>query len=138
MRHDPIDPAGAGNPSSVCAAFVMSRPPITVRARASIDEAMSLMSAHRVHYLPVVEDGGRLLGIVNADDLRRGQSVGETRVGTVMATPVIAIDCNTPVAEAVRLMALNGVGALPVLDGGCVVGILTQSDVVARVTGKLA
>jgi CBS domain-containing protein len=137
MRHDPIDPAVAGC-SPLCAAFVMSRPPITIGARASIDDAMALMASYRIHYLPVLGDGGVLVGIVNSDDLRRGRTGNAARVAAVMASPVVSVESHTPIAEAVRLMTTHGVGALPVLETGHVVGILTQSDVVVRVSGKLA
>jgi CBS domain-containing protein len=137
MRHDPIDPAAAGRPP-LCAAFVMSRPPVTIGERASIVEAITLMVSHRIHYLPVLREDGALVGIVNADDLRRTPTRATDDVAAVMSSPVVSIDGHASIAEAVRLMSAHGVGALPVVEGGRVVGILTQSDIVARVTGKLA
>jgi CBS domain-containing protein len=135
MRHDPIDPALCGR-GSVCVAFVMSRPAITIGTRAPISDAVKLMASRHIHYLPVLREDGVVVGIVNADDLRRART--SARVGTVMASPVVTADGNTSIAEAVRLMATHGIGALPVVEGRHVVGILTQSDIVARVSGKLA
>lgn len=137
MRHDEIDPGLAGC-RAPCAAHVMSRPPITIGMRASVADAVNVMTAHRIHYLPVVDEQARLVGIVNADDLRRSGGAESAGVAAVMATPVVSVAGTAPVSEAVRVMAAHGVAALPVVESGRVVGILTQSDVVVRLTGKLA
>ena len=136
MRHDEIDP-GLESCRALCAAHVMSHPPITIGVRASVADAVNVMTAHRIHYLPVVDAHAQLVGIVNADDLRRGDVAEGAGVATVMASPVVSVDRAAPVSDAIRLMAVHGVGALPVVDTGRVVGILTQSDVVVRLTGKL-
>lgn len=137
MRHDEIDP-GLEGCRAPCAAHVMSRPPITIGMHASVADAVNVMTAHRIHYLPVVDEQARLVGIVNADDLRRGGGAESASVAAVMATPVVSVAGAAPVSEAVRVMAAHGVGALPVIESGRVVGILTQSDVIVRLTGKLA
>jgi CBS domain-containing protein len=75
MRHVRIDPAeGATTEDPAGAAGVsvrerMSRPAVTVTADAPLDQALRLMTANRIHYLPVVNGEARLLGIVNADDV---------------------------------------------------------------------
>ena len=137
MRHVRIDPAAEARPS-LCAAYVMSRPPVTITPLALVGDAIDLMTSHRIHYLPVVSPTGSLIGIVNADDLRRPRATTALYVCDVMTRPVVWIESGTPITEAVRLMALHGVGALPVVEAGGVVGIITQSDIVLRVTGKLA
>ena len=47
-----------------------------------------------------------------------------------MRSPVVSVTLDTTIGDAVRLMASRGVGALPVIEDGHVVGILTQSDAV--------
>jgi CBS domain-containing protein len=111
----------------------MSRPAVTVTADAPLDEALRLMAANRIHYLPVVDAEARLLGIVNADDVlqtRRARRPPAVVVGGVMSTPVVSIGAASPLTDAMRLMADRRIGALPVVENGRVVGILTQSDVV--------
>jgi CBS domain-containing protein len=111
----------------------MSRPAITIGVQAAIDDGLRLMARYRIHYLPVVGDDARLVGIVNADDLRgradAAAPAGAT-IGSIMRSPVVSVTPGTTIGDAVRLMASRGVGALPVVDGDRVVGILTQSDAV--------
>ncbi len=47
----------------------MSSPPITVRARAHVGEAASIMIAKRLHRLPVVDASGHLVGILSRSDV---------------------------------------------------------------------
>ncbi len=48
------------------------------------------------------------------------------------ASDIISCDVNTPVREAVRMLAGKRIGALPVLDSGKVAGILSERDVIYR------
>jgi len=43
---------------------------------------------------------------------------------------LVSIECYTPVREAVRLLTENKIGALPVIRGGCVVGIISERDII--------
>jgi CBS-domain-containing membrane protein len=117
----------------------MSRPVRTIRADAPIGQAQDVMVTHRIHYLPVLDDNAALVGIVNADDLRRDRrprKEGRRVVSAVMSAPVVSIGPSASLPEAIRLMADRGVGALPVVAHGRVVGILTQSDVVSAVAAQ--
>jgi CBS domain-containing protein len=49
---------------------VMTRSPMTIEAKARIDEAMSLMTERRFRHLPVVEDG-EVIGMLSSGDLMR-------------------------------------------------------------------
>ena len=142
MRHVRIDPAEGpfeerpGCPEGVCVREQMSCPAVVVAAGATIAEALRLMADHRIHYLPVVDDSAALVGIVNADDLLGTRRPGPARaevVAAVMSAPVVTIGPAEPLAGAMRLMADRRLGALPVIEGGRLVGMLTQSDVVTAV-----
>ncbi|HEU4367515.1 MAG TPA: CBS domain-containing protein [Methylomirabilota bacterium] len=141
MRHMRGDPAeGPGETSgpwteTTCVRDRMSRPAVTVAAAAPITEALQLMVARRIHYLPVV-DGTTLVGIVDTDDVLGTRRSGPPRgadVAAVMSAPVVSIGPGASLDEAMRLMADRRIGALPVVEDGRLVGILTQSDVVASV-----
>jgi CBS domain-containing membrane protein len=143
MRHIRIDPAEGPSEkrspcgNGVCVRERMSRHVITVVAGTPVAEAQRLMTAHRVHYLPVLDDRAALIGIVDADDLQKARRRrGPDAVGAVMSAPVVSIGPTAPLGEAIRLMAGRGIGALPVVARGRVVGILTQSDVVAAVARR--
>ena len=139
MRHMRIDPAeGPLNEPSAWAHGVsvrerMSRPAVTVAGGAPLTEALRLMALNRIHYLPVLDDGARLVGIVNADDVqgtRRSEDSAARTVAEIMSRPVVSIGSDAPLSEAMHVMASHHIGALPVVDGERVIGILTQSDVV--------
>jgi CBS domain-containing protein len=144
VRHMRIDPcegpgdenAGWANPTSV--RDRMSRPAVTVSGRASLAEALRLMTDHRIHYLPVMDDEGHLVGMVNEDDVlgtRQGARQQTDAVAAVMSAPVVSVGPGAPLNDAMDLMVGRGFGALPVVEDGRVVGILTQSDVVAALAG---
>lgn len=145
MRHMRIDPsegpgdANAGNAKPTSVRDRMSRPAVTIAGRASLGEALTLMVVHRIHYLPVVDDGGRLVGIVNEDDVlgTRGEPRPDSDfVSAVMTTPVISIGPGETLKVAMQRMVDRSVGALPVVEDGRVVGILTQRDVVAALARR--
>ena len=145
MRHMRIDPSeGPGDANAEHAKPTsvrdrMSRPAVTIVGRASLGEALTLMVAHRIHYLPVIDDEGRLVGIVNEDDVlgtRREPRPDSDFVTAVMRAPVISVGPAETLKAAMQLMVDRGIGALPVVEDGRVVGILTQSDVVAALARR--
>jgi CBS-domain-containing membrane protein len=117
----------------------MSRPAVTVTPATTLAEAMRLMAVRRVHYLPVVDEHAELVGLVNADDVlgtRRSRRGRGDLVRDVMSAPVITTRPDVPLADAMRVMGDHAVGALPVVDDGRTVGIVTQSDIVAALAGR--
>mgnify|MGYP001290703846 FL=1 len=120
----------------------MSHPVITVRPDLPIQEALELMRKEHVRRFPVVDASGALVGIVSETDLLNASPSDATSlnvweinylmskltVGRVMTTNVVAIDEDTPLEAAARVMADEKIGGLPVLREGKVVGIITETD----------
>jgi CBS domain-containing protein len=111
----------------------MTPRPITLRADTDFKTALQLMTKHSIHHLPVVDDGGRLVGIVAERDLLfaavryLGSSVD---VAQVMHGDVVTATPAMPVTEAASLMVDRAIGGLPVVDGGGrVVGVITETDI---------
>jgi acetoin utilization protein AcuB len=125
---------------------------ITVRRETPVLEARDLMARERIRHLLVTDGGGGgLAGIVTDRDIRlnlpsqaTSLSVWEISylltaltVGQVMTRSVITIEPDRPAREGAQLMLDHKIGALPVLDGGRLVGIITETDLVrafARMT----
>jgi acetoin utilization protein AcuB len=117
---------------------------VTVKPHDSVRHARELLERHRINQLPVVVDG-RLVGIVTDRDLRDAfPSVFEHRrrrsgdaatdpdaipVEDVMTRDVLTIAPDVPVGDGARLMRRQRIGAIPVVEGRRLVGILTRSDV---------
>jgi CBS domain-containing membrane protein len=130
--------------ASLRVAQVMSPAVRTLSCEEHLEIADEVMSAHRIRHLPVVDARGVVCGIVSQRDLFRGAlakalGYGRTaerrlhstlRVKEVMSPKVVTIGPFEPLANAARLMLEHKVGCLPVIDGGKLLGILTESDFV--------
>jgi CBS domain-containing protein len=56
-------------------------------------------------------------------------------VTRVMSAPVITVDADAPLEQAAQLMLERKLGALPVMDNGRLVGIVTETDLLRHVVG---
>jgi acetoin utilization protein AcuB len=112
------------------------------RPRDSIDHARELCERHRVNQLPVVEDG-RLVGIVTDRDLRdafpsvteeaeRPEDAHELTatlvVEDVMTRELLTASEDAGIDHAATVLRYERIGALPIVRGDRLVGILTRSD----------
>jgi acetoin utilization protein AcuB len=126
----------------------MSTPVRVIGPEAPVWEAVALMRRYGIRRLPVVE-GDALVGIVTWTDAMRvyppappGQSPAPRPVGLLVrhlmtaAPRVVAPDDD--LGHAARLMRAHKIGGLPVVDGGRLVGILTESDLFDAFVDALA
>jgi CBS domain-containing protein len=141
-------------------ADIMTHNPIVVKAETPLKEAIQILAERRISGLPVVDEKGKLIGIISETDLMWQETgvtppayimfldsviylqnpatyerdlhkaLGQT-VGEVMSTNPITISPDKPVKEAARIMHDRNVHRLPVLDSaGQVIGILTRGDII--------
>ncbi len=115
---------------------------ITARPDMPVLDARHLMIEKRIRHLLVTNESGELLGIVTDRDIRlnlpsqaTSLSVWElnyllTRlmVGKVMTQSVITVGPDREARDAAVLMLDHRIGALPVVDGGRLIGIVTETD----------
>jgi len=120
---------------------LMSSPVRTVDHQSTCAAAGVLFQKHGLRRAPVVADG-RVIGMLTAGDLARALprtvaalDEGETHlsyrlpVTSVLRSGLTSVAPNDSIEMAAQLMLRDKVGALPVLEGGLAVGILTESDV---------
>jgi len=121
----------------------MTTDPITCGPGASLSEARAQMEREDVQRLLVVDDEGRLLGLVSWTDVVAawpsrftaldGHEIRELMarvvVDEVMSKDVVTIEPDATIAESVNLMFEHRIGSLPVIEDDRVVGILTNSDI---------
>jgi len=105
----------------------MSSQVITVDRQCAIADARALLRKHRIRQIPVVHKD-RLVGIVTDRDLRAALPATKTVSEIMTAKPTI-IGPMAPIDEAARVLRKLKVGALPVVDGHKLVGIMTTVDV---------
>ncbi len=129
---------------------LMTRDPKTLGRNDQLPLADDLMKQERIRHLPVLDDDGELVGIVSQRDMFRGAlahalGYGETAqrrmlgllvVKEVMTTRVVTVGPGAPIADAARTMVDRKIGCLPVVEGGRLVGILTESDFVEVLAGR--
>lgn len=112
----------------------MTLDPVTATGDMLLAQAHDVMERHRVRHLPVVDEGGRLVGILSDRDVRSAMGFDRTlgeklTVAETMTAEPVAIAANATLDEALAILAPARFGALPVVRGGRVVGILTRSDI---------
>jgi CBS domain-containing protein len=136
---------------------IMTTDPVKVTGNTHLKEAARLMVRHRVSGLPVVDDGGKLIGILSEGDFIRReagrdrpqgislldavfgegelQPVGAETVAEIMTRSVVTITPEATVGEAARVMGRRSVKRLPVVDlEGELIGIVSRADIVGAFT----
>lgn len=113
-------------------ADLMSTAVMTIHTGEPIREAHAEMEMGGVRHLPVVDDRGRLAGIVSDRDLLRvALQRTHKAVDDVMTRGVETVTPDTPAAEAALLMLDRRISSLPVVDdAGVLVGVVTTTDLV--------
>ncbi|HEX9712030.1 MAG TPA: CBS domain-containing protein [Actinomycetota bacterium] len=116
---------------------IMTKATVTDAADDTLAEAAARMWNAQTGSLLVME-GEHLLGIVTERDLLRavanGQDPKQMPLKDIMRTDVITIGPQSSLKEAAKLMATKWIRHLPIVEGGRVVGIISQRDL----TGVLA
>jgi len=121
---------------------IMSTDVVTVPLSASLAEARSLMQENRFHHLPVVNDGGGFVGLLTQTDvlaatdsiLRDAENRVRARnipIDDVMVRNVATINEDASVRQAALFLEKHRIGCLPVVTGGKLVGIITDTDFIA-------
>jgi acetoin utilization protein AcuB len=121
----------------------MSTSPVTVTEDTTMNVALRVMRQAHVRRLPVLDEEGNMVGIVSEKDLLYASpsiatslSIYEMhdvltrlKVSELMTREVITVTPNTLLEDAARIMVDNVIGGLPVVQGGRLVGIITQTDI---------
>ncbi|MBN1581490.1 MAG: CBS domain-containing protein [Anaerolineae bacterium] len=120
----------------------MTHHPLTVRPDLPIENALKIMRQEKIRRLPVLDKNNKLVGIVTEKDLLYASPSSATSlsiheihyllarvtVEQVMSGKLYVATEDMPIEEAARMMVDNGVGALPVMRGEILVGIITETD----------
>jgi CBS domain-containing membrane protein len=131
--------------SALEVADLMTREVRTLDRNDKLVVADELMRLGRFRHAVVLDDDGRLAGVLSQRDiffnalawsLGQGEAAHRKaleacRVKEVMRHEVVTIASDAPIAEAARLLSEHKIGCLPVLDGEALVGILTEGDFLA-------
>jgi len=122
----------------------MKRRILTVQRGESVERAQTMMAVNNIRHLPVL-DGARLVGILSERDIRGvliPQNLSgpkknknafylsrDVKVEEAMTADPLWVEPGSDIEEAARLLVTNKIGCLPVVEGGRVVGIITETDI---------
>ena len=135
---------------------LMTRDVLTLIIETPLKRGAELLARERISGAPVVDDAGRVVGVLSEADVlvkasaeapRSGllgwllepapdyhDKIAAIRVGEAMSAPAVTIAPDRGVHEAASLMIDESVNRLPVVDDGALVGIVTRADVVRAFT----
>jgi acetoin utilization protein AcuB len=120
---------------------LMTKSPISTDPQTPVLEARQMMTAKRIRHLLVTDDG-KLVGIVTDRDIRLNMPspatslsiwelnhlIARMTAGSVMTKKLVTVGPHQDARDAALLMLDNRIGALPVVDHGQLVGIVTETD----------
>jgi len=111
---------------------VMAKPVITINKNGSAYEAAKTMSEKDIGCI-VVTENGKPVGIATERDIlqrvvAKDLDASKVVMKDIMTKPLITINGNMPIINAIRVMEKNNVRRLLIVEKGRVVGIVTQRD----------
>jgi len=121
---------------------IMTAEVIAVSARDEVVLAWRTLTRHQIHQTPVLDENGRLVGLVSERNLLTTLNVdaGEVRdvlvkrVGDVMTTPVVAANPLTDIRRIARVMLDRDVDGVPIVnETGVLLGFVSRSDILRAV-----
>jgi acetoin utilization protein AcuB len=119
--------------SATTVADIMTKPVLTATPETTVAEAHRILMDSWIRHLPILEDE-LLVGIVSDRDLVSAPD-DSTPLRAIMRSPVFVLSPATPLKLAVRLLRDRRFGAVPVLDGRRLVGIVSVVDVLRQLNG---
>ena len=141
---------------------LMSPRVVTISCKATVSEAAKLMLDRRISGLPVVNEEGRLVGMVTEGDLLRRIEIGTELhpwarnprsisdfklfgeyfrshgryLEDIMTRDVVRVFENTPLAKVAALLELKRIKRVPVMDNGKMIGIISRADFLRALVGE--
>ncbi|MBR1452042.1 MAG: CBS domain-containing protein [Candidatus Methanomethylophilaceae archaeon] len=127
---------------------IMTNPVEAVKQHDLMDDALDLMIREDIRTLPVVDTSDRVVGVVGMREIidnnwkKDNNTIGDLAkssrsqitVESISTTSAKTIEWDSEVAEAVEIMVDNGFSTLPVLEGGTLVGVITEYDVLELIS----
>lgn len=128
---------------------VMTADPITLSPEDSLMEALQTMRLRGIRRIPIVV-GGKLVGLLTEGDLKRAepstlsdtqehftQVMEGTPVARIMIENLVTTTADASLVDAARVLYTNKYGALPVVEGERLIGILTDNDLIGALVRLL-
>lgn len=118
----------------------MTAPPVTLTCDSTLEDAQQMLERMGINGCPVVDDSGRLLGLVTGFDILKAfrfepdamvpryDHIMVSRVTEVMRETVTTVGSDLPLTRVLQNMLKLGNTGFPVVDGDRLVGMITRQD----------
>jgi CBS domain-containing protein len=141
---------------------VMVSPVITTKPSTSVKEVAQILLTNRISAVPVIDDAGKLVGIVSEGDLMRRADLGTARhrswwlaalfaeeealaaeyvkqhskkVSDVMTKRVVTASSDAPLGEIAGLLERHSIKRVPIVENGALVGIVSRANLIQALAG---
>ncbi len=128
---------------SITAADIMTENPITAKENQQLSDVADLVIKKRISGLPVVDNKGKLIGVITITDLfmvmdmissgdvmEDGKiAVSNPTVKFAMSTEVVSVSKGATVSEIIALMKYRNIHTLPIVEKGTLVGVIGRRDI---------
>ncbi|MFN8481941.1 MAG: CBS domain-containing protein [Anaerolineae bacterium] len=129
----------------------MTKDAMTVDSKTTLPEAHRIMKERKIRRLPVVDQRGRLVGIITRGDVREASPsdatslsiyevhylLAQLTVDSIMTKEPVTVTPETTIKDAARIMLEKKISGLPVVQDGRIVGIITESDIFEGLIARL-
>ena len=144
---------------------IMTKEILTVTPKTSVSELAELFTTHNINGVPVIDDEGKLLGVVTENDLiyqkkkvhiptvinildsviylespekmkQEMQKITGVTVQDIYTSNVVTIGQETPIDEIATIMAEKNIHTLPVLDNDNLIGVIGKGDIIKTLINK--
>ena len=129
---------------------IMTLNPVVANQFHNFSQVLRLFTEFPVHHLPIVDGNNKLIGIVSSNDLPkvfhelcdRKEKVAmdfdaidkAINLSEIMTANPITVSSSDTIGDAAKIFAAKKFMALPVVDNGVLVGILSVKDVIAYIS----
>ncbi len=121
----------------------MTPDPVVITTDTSLKEALEIVRSKPFRHLPVLDENGKLVGIVTEKSLVYASPISttalsvfevdyilsRTKVGQIIQGSVISVGPDWPIEEAARVMVDRRIGCLPVVENDKLIGIISDTDI---------
>ncbi|GAB4248952.1 CBS domain-containing protein [Deferrisoma sp.] len=122
----------------VTARDIASAPVKFVRSGAKLREVQEALNRYHLNAMPVLDDGGRVVGVVTRMIVERAirHGLAEAPVGDYMTTEVETVGPDAPLDEVRRLVVRENHRLVPVVERGALAGVITRTDLLRSLTAE--
>ncbi len=132
---------------------LMTEDPITLTPHDRARDAIDLQLEHDIRHIPVVDERGKLLGMLSDRDLRdatlplwssferpvEAKAALEQPVSEIMQTDILMVGSEDEIGDVIEILLDHKIGAVPVVEDGSttLVGIISYVDILRAVKDQL-